>query len=155
SARSQRGARPRSAWTPRPASASRAVVIRRLRAWLDRPIVEEHPGRRLALALLVVAALGALAVARHTGEQKSAAPPRRPTATRRVAPARSPGAARHREAPAPRGPTVRAPDPAAASAARRFLTGYLRFLYGRDRRPHLSDASAGLERQLAHERTRP
>jgi hypothetical protein len=107
--------------------------IRRLR---DRPIGERE--RRGALAAVAVVVIAATLLLSLTAPET---PPRRPAST----PGRRVG---EREAPrtneSSSGSTV-----AALRAARRFLHGYLAYIYGHGRATQVSAATSGLARSLA------
>lgn len=109
------------------------------------------PNWEYALILAVAALIGALAlVAVLRGSAHPAAPPRRPSTaistpgpvigTKPIPPAASPvGAAQLR---------------AATPSARRFLNGYLGYLYGHTRARAVPDASHRLRATLAHDPVR-
>jgi hypothetical protein len=107
--------------------------IRRLR---DRPIGERE--RRGALAAVAVVAIAATLLLALTAPE---APPRRPAST----PSRHVG----------EGETPRATESSSGStasavrAARRFLHGYLAYIYGHGRVAQVSAATSGLARSLA------
>lgn len=117
-------------------------MIDRLRELAERPIAEGERPRlfALAVAILVAVAIVLIALGPSTSDK---GPPSAPPAT---APSAPPAA------PAPTAPT---PPPAPAErSARRFLTGYLRFVYGRGRAAEIDAAAPALRRRLARSRVR-
>lgn len=135
-----------------------------LRRLLQRPLSERdrQRGFALAAAVLMTAALALTLTSNPTGDERPAnrngaalapAPPI-PAAdpaeaapvvpTARTSPPAERASARSRHAPPPR----------VARAARGFLTGYLRYLYGRGRAGRIDRASTALRRRLAAERLR-
>lgn len=124
-------------------------MIDRLRELLDRPIAEAE--RRRLFALVAVAVLGAgliLALAGRPAGEQSTSPvtPGRPETPPAVSqPAPAPPAPQ----PQPSGET----RPVTASA-RRFLTGYLAYLYGHGPARAIPQADPTLRRRLQRERPR-
>jgi hypothetical protein len=118
-------------------------VIDRLRELAERPITDFERPRLfwLAAAILVAVALVLIALGRSASEEgaPSALPATAPSPPPRSAP----------PAPAP----ARVP-PAAERSARRFLAGYLRFIYGRGRAGDIEAAAPALLRRLARSRLR-
>jgi hypothetical protein len=121
---------------------------RRLRGLLERPISDSERVSAFGLAvLLVLASCVALLLTREhhprprppaaTAPVRAAPGPRRPTAPTPL----SPG-------PSPQRP-AQAPPAAAVRAARRFLAGYLRYLYGHGRARQIRAATPRLRHRLA------
>jgi hypothetical protein len=131
--------------------------VRRLRAWLDRPIEDTRRGPAFALAAFLIAlALAALLLTRQHPPTSHATPDPRPVvAAPKPRPAAAPRA--HPEPAEVEGgrlPLGALPRPA-ARVARRFLSAYLRRLYGQSPRLQLPGAAPKLRRRLTHERVRP
>jgi hypothetical protein len=122
-------------------------VRRRLRGLLDRPISDSERVSAFGLAvLLVLASCVALLLTREPRPNPRPATPAPalapPEPTRPTAPAPlSPG-------PSPQRP-AQGPPAAAVRAARRFLAGYLRYLYGHGRARQIRGATPRLRRRLA------
>lgn len=98
------------------------------------PLLEQpsrrSPGRSLlVLAVLAAAVLGALLVVTRSGERST------PSATQRIVGYPVPG---------PMSDVPDTPAPAAAAAARAFLSGYLAYLYGQASGSQVRDASPQL-----------
>jgi hypothetical protein len=122
-------------------------LIHRLRELADRPIADRHRRRLFlacAAALLGVAAL--LLLAGVPGPTSPPSPTR--TSAERPAPATPPQTG-FRPSRSPRETTR-----GGARAARRFLLGYLPFLYGQGSRRAIDDASSRLLGRLARSRIR-
>lgn len=122
-----------------------------LRGWLDRPLRERDRQRAFVLAaaaLVLAAAILTLTGRDHHQPLATAAPPTSPAA---VPPPVSP-------APAVRAPArERVPEPAPRSirrVARRFLAGYLPYLYGQRTARRIDASTARLRRRLAANRPR-
>ncbi|MDX6697742.1 MAG: hypothetical protein QOE65_1139 [Solirubrobacteraceae bacterium] len=118
----------------------------RLRALSERPIAGGQRHAAFALAAAIVLAAGSALILTRPAQRP---PPRTsaPAAT---------------QAPAPPPPAASAAASSAVAtssarrAARRFLAGYLPFLYGRRPDPRsICCADAGLLRALRHQRVRP
>src|SRR5436190_13807485 len=112
----------------------------RVGALMDRPIADRHRGRLFTLAAtMIVIAAGALSSARDTP-----GPPVGDRATPRPA----------QQAPprVPSNATRPAPPLAARASARRFLRGYLAFLYGRARPERIAEATPELADRLRRDR---
>jgi hypothetical protein len=122
-------------------------VIARLHKLLARPIGEDQ--RTSAFALAAGAVLLGLLALSLTRPHAHPATPRQPTAAAAAAPA-SP----YPDSAPSRAPAVSAWELAAQRAARGFLSGYLRYLYGHARAGAIRDATAALARRLASERLR-
>ena len=114
-------------------------MIARLRALADRPIADHERRRAFALAAVLVLLAAALLAAIRTGD---------PSPRHGITP--------KRDAPAVRTESVQPSPPGgdAEAAARRFLAGYLAYLYGRAPARVIEDASPELAVRLAHERLR-
>jgi hypothetical protein len=121
---------------------------RRLRRLLERPISDNERVSAFGLAvLLVLASCVALLLTREhhprprppaaTAPAPAAPEPYRPTAP----PPPDPGASAE--------PPAQAPPAAAVRSARRFLAGYLRYLYGHGRARQIRSATLRLRRRLA------
>jgi hypothetical protein len=120
---------------------------RRLRALLERPIGDSERLAAFGLAaLLVLAACGLLLLTR-TREAPPATHPAAPAPTIRPA-LPAPTAPAAPRAPRPE-PAADQPPPAVDHAARRFLAGYLRYLYGRGGASGIDGTSHALRRRLA------
>lgn len=122
-------------------------MIDRLRGALNRPIADHQRQRAFALAAaLVLLAVAGLALTREPGRQTGGHGPQPPEAPP------------SQEAPAP-APRHKAPSPRAVPAmvtraGRRFLTGYLAYLYGHASAQRIAGADRTLVRRLARERAR-
>jgi hypothetical protein len=116
-------------------------VIDRLRELAERPIADSERPRLfwLAAAILIAVAIVLIALGPSMSEERA---PSAPPAT-----APSPPPATTPPAPAP-------VPPAAERSARRFLAGYLRFIYGRGRVDEIQAAATALRRRLARTRLR-
>jgi hypothetical protein len=119
-------------------------VIDRLRELLDRPIADSERPRLfwLAAATLVAVAIVLIAFGPSTSDK---APPSAPPATAPSAPL---------AAPAPTAPTPPPIPSVVERSARRFLAGYLRFIYGRAEAGEIEAAAPALRRRLARTRLR-
>lgn len=123
-------------------------MTRRLRGLLERPIGDNERLTAFGLAaLLVLAACVLLLLTRAphhaTHTNQPAPPPTSPVPSPPVAPPPAP-------APRPpRKPVSQAAPPAVDRAARRFLGGYLRYLYGRGSARQIRAMSRALRRRLA------
>lgn len=119
-------------------------MIDRLRELAERPIAESERPRLFALAaaILVAVAIVLIALGPSTSDK---GPPSAPPATTPSAPP---------AAPAPAAPTPRPVPAAAERSARRFLTGYLRFIYGHGRAAEIDAVTPALRRRLARSRVR-
>jgi hypothetical protein len=128
-------------------------VIERLQALLERPIAEHERRRAFALAasVVLIAAVGLLALGRAADDAPRRVVPA-PEATERPAPAPSPppGGAGVEGAGLPDG----VPPRGVESAARRFLDGYLGYLYGRGPVSAIRAAAPELARRLSRARLR-
>jgi hypothetical protein len=126
-------------------------VIERLRELLDRPISDGERRRLFAFAAAVVLVAAALLLLLGDGGgegQNAERPgPRPPVAT---APTPEPPPAGVEGAMAPAG----APAPEARRVARRFLSGYLAFIYGQGPARAIGGASAALVARLPRSRVR-
>lgn len=126
-----------------------------LRSLAERPI-QAHERRRafaLAAAVVLIAAVGLLAVrpADQDGETRAPAVSAPPIATAPDdAPARRGPSAGAEGAPAPEGIAAERVE----RTARRFLDGYLAYLYGRGRARAIRAATPALARRLARNRPR-
>jgi hypothetical protein len=123
-----------------------------LRGWLERPLRERDRQRAFALAaaaLVLAAAILTLTGRDHHQPPPAAATP--PTSPAAVPPPVSP-------APAVRAPArEREPEPAPRSirrVARRFLAGYLPYLYGQRPARRIDASTPQLRRRLAANRPR-
>ena len=125
-------------------------MIDRLRAWWERPIAEHERRRAFVLAAAVILlAVAGLAVTRSTATHH-ATPRPAPTVSTVPAPPSSP--------PEPSGPPRTDPPgagvpPDLGPIARRFLEGYLAYLYGRGPARSIPHAAPALLGRL--ERNRP
>lgn len=120
-------------------------MIDRLRDLADRPIADDARRRLFALAaaVLMLAALALVALA--PPPEHDPAPGGRP----------APPAAAKPPSPAPATGARGAPVPKRAErAARRFLHGYLRFLYGHAGAREIEQATPQLRRRLSDSRLR-
>ncbi|MDP2710337.1 MAG: hypothetical protein Q8O56_03885 [Solirubrobacteraceae bacterium] len=130
-------------------------MIGRLRALAERPI-EAHERRRafaLAAAVVLIAAVGLLAVrpADRNGEIRAPAASAPPIATApNDTPARREPSAGAEGAPPPEGIAAERVE----RTARRFLDGYLAYLYGHGRAGAIRAATPALARRLARNRPR-
>ena len=132
-------------------------MIDRLRGLLNRPL-RDTERRRLFVAAVAVIVLGASALALLDGptphpqpEARSSPPARAPRAPTR-APAEDAAAVEapsEEGAPRPELEGSRADVAATKRAARRFLTGYLAYTYGRRSAHRIAAASGQLRRRLA------
>jgi hypothetical protein len=120
-------------------------VIDRLRDLADRPIADDERRRLFALAAAVLALAAVALAALAPAPDHDPAPPARPEPPASVAPAAPPPAPVTRSTPVPQG---------AERAARRFLKGYLRFLYGHAGAREIERATPQLRRRLSRSRLR-
>jgi hypothetical protein len=125
-------------------------LTRRLRGLLERPIGDNERLTAFGLAALLVLAACALLLLTRSHHPAAAHRPNRPapvpTAPVLPPPATPPPAPAPR--PQPR-PGRHAPPAAVDRAARRFLAGYLRYLYGRGGARQIEAVSRTLRRRLA------
>ena len=118
-----------------------------LRALADRPIADHERRRAFAFAVAVLAAaIGMLLLTRGPAAHHV------PATSRAPAPAAQPTAS---PPTADRQPPAGTALPAGAkAAARRFLAGYLAYLYGHAPARAIHDATSALRRRLTRERPR-
>ena len=118
-------------------------MIGRLRELADRPIEDAERRRLFALAMAVLTLASASLLALRPAPEHAPAPTPRAEPPSTAAPAPS----------APLGPSAAVPAPA-TRAARRFLGGYLRFLYGHAGAREIERATPQLRRRLSTSRLR-
>jgi hypothetical protein len=118
-------------------------VIDRLRDLAGRPIADSERPLLFSLAAAILVAVAIVLIALGPSSRDEGAPSAPP------APAPSPPPHTAPPAPAP----ARVP-PEAERSARRFLAGYLRFIYGRGRAGQIEAAAPRLRRRLARSRLR-
>lgn len=121
-------------------------MIAGLRALLERPIADSERRRAFVLATVIVVLAGVSLVALRPAGEQSQAPP----VTTSQVPQR-PGGDPSRGNGTPGGS---APSTQAEAAARRFLAGYLPYIYGRGSASAIRAASPQLGRRLRRERPR-
>lgn len=121
-------------------------MIDRLRELLDRPIADGQ--RRRLFTLVAVAVLGAGIALALTGRPGDTPEPEPPRATRPAPPTTPPPPRRAAR------PHTTTSTTQATNAARRFLAGYLAYLYGHGPARAIQASSAKLGRRLERERPR-
>jgi pyruvate/2-oxoglutarate dehydrogenase complex dihydrolipoamide acyltransferase (E2) component len=119
-------------------------VIDRVRELLDRPIADAERPRLfwLAGAILVTSAIALIALGPTSSDEGAPSAPPPATAPNPPPP------------PTPVAPVPPPVPPAAERSARRFLAGYLRFIYGCGRAEEIEAAAPALRRRLARTRLR-
>lgn len=120
----------------------------RLRSLRERPISDSERPRAFALAIAVVLATAVGLLALGQPEPAKDQPP--PSSTGPVATGDSPVVPTGGEEPKP----ALASRSGALRAGRRFLTGYLDYLYGRGSARRIRGATAELSRRLRRDRPR-
>jgi hypothetical protein len=103
-----------------------------IRSWLARPIADDDRRRAFAVAAATLLITAAVLTVTADPPDRTSSPP----------PVERPGA------PPTDRPAVETP-PAALGVARRFVDGYLAYLYGDGRARDIRGASDGLRRQLS------
>ncbi len=140
-------------------------MVDRLRLLLNRPLRDGDRPRLFSIAVAVIAGTAAVLALLDDGEISSQPPPRAaPPASVPPAPAGPPKAslapAAARQAPSEEGNPPAGSQPSKASiaqskeAARRFLTGYLPYTYGRGSASRIAPVDPELRDRLAGERPR-
>jgi hypothetical protein len=119
-------------------------VIARLRELAERPIADSERPRLFWLAAAILVAAAIVLIALGPSSREEGAPSVPPPATAPSPPPRA----------APAAPVPPPVPPAARRSARRFLAGYLRFIYGRAQAREIEAAAPALRRRLARSRLR-